>query len=295
MPNVTADLAGKSLYDVLQDRLGSGSQAVTRVILCAGKDMVGSVLFQVGARSLARPPPPPSPSSYSFSLVLSIPRVICSRSTTAATIAYLVDHSHHSSFLPVVNFVLFWFSPGFADGSSAEAVSASFHAVSSQGITGGCIIVSNTAVVAFMEGPVEAIHTMLQGLQDSGKLSGIRVVSSTEDCQARIFEQFGSYSFNPANEDGVDVGAEGAAVVASGIQQQIANITFPEVQPSSTAITSLPKTNANSVPSATRTIACSKSSLFPDVEEYLEIYGSKVMVVVESEQVWPLQSVVSWK
>ena len=162
----------------------------------------------------------------------------------------------------------------------------------SQAITGGCIIVSNSAVLGFLEGPPELLHKALSFLDQAKCLSTVRVLSSTEDCQSRQFSQFGAYSFNPPSEDGVDVAAEGGATVASAVQLQLSRITFPEAH--GEAIAGLPKVNANSVPSAARTAACSKSELFPEAGEYLEIYGDKVLVVVENEKVWPLQSVVSW-
>jgi len=182
----------------------------------------------------------------------------------------------------------------FAEGHTASTVSAAFHALTTPTITGGCIIISNSAVLGFLEGTPARVNDMIKGIGASECVASVRIVSMVCDSPSRTFNQFGTYSFNPPNEDGVDVQHEGGVNVGDGIAHQIAQVAFPDVD-NSANIVGLPKSNTNSVPSATRCTACTKADCFPTVAEFLEIYAEPIGVVTESEKIFPLQSVVSWK
>ena len=156
-------------------------------------------------------------------------------------------------------------------------------------IKGGVAVVSNSALIGFLEGSPRKLYSLLDILSSSSEIGEIRVVSSFEDCPKNEFQYFGVYSANPNPETDVDVSSEGAVNVAFGLAGNITSSTSSFTEPTGANIVNLKNTN---IPSAGRISACSQSTLFPTVKEYLEIYAECIHVEVQSEQLWPLQDVV---
>ncbi len=120
------------------------------------------------------------------------------------------------------------------------------------------------------------------------------MISSVEDCPSRDLKRWGVYSANPPSDDEVDIRSEGASVVASLLVSSIMRdaADFPEGNPM--GITPLGRAGgaAVSMPSANKVLGCCKSDLFPDLGEYLALFADPISVEVESDRMWPLQSLV---
>ncbi|GMI33631.1 hypothetical protein TrCOL_g8229 [Triparma columacea] len=191
------------------------------------------------------------------------------------------------------------FCAGFGEGTNAEKIaSAVLKAVedaeasetaSETNIKGGVAVVSNSALLGFLEGSPRKLYSLLNILSSSPEVGQIRVVSNFEDCPKNEFQYFGIYSANPSAEADVDVSSEGAINVAVSLAKNVSSSSSSFIEPTGANIVNLKNTN---IPSAGRIIACSQSSLFPTVTEYLELFSSAIQVEVESEKLWPLQNVV---
>ncbi|GMH55574.1 hypothetical protein TrRE_jg3566, partial [Triparma retinervis] len=67
-------------------------------------------------------------------------------------------------------------------------------------IKGGVAVVSNSALIGFLEGSPRKLYSLLDILSSSSEIGEIRVVSSFEDCPKNEFQYFGVYSANPNPE-----------------------------------------------------------------------------------------------
>ena len=162
---------------------------------------------------------------------------------------------------------------------------------SSSSITGGLLILSNTAIAGFIEASPRKLYALLGSFSSSPLLSSVRIVANVEDAPERSFKHFGVYSANPPGSGDVDVDAESPAVVAGEVLKSLQAVPFPE---GSEGIVGLGKSAPSDIPTAAKVLGCSDCQAYPTLEEYLELFASPVSVEVESEMVWPLQSAVSW-
>jgi len=211
-----------------------------------------------------------------------------------------VNASNVQSF---ANITRIFFASSFHSSVTADSISTAFSVARKtieqkeggdivEKITGGCIITSNAAVLGFIEAKVSLVCKLLTELQSKDVLKDTRVLSVSQNCPVREFENWGVYSSNPPSED-IDVAAEGANNVAQDIFTKVINAAGDLTDNSSSnKITSLSKTL--SLPSSSNLIACSKSSEFPSLQEYMELFGDQVVVENASEKAWPLQNVVMY-
>jgi hypothetical protein len=174
---------------------------------------------------------------------------------------------------------------------------------------GGCVLISNAAVLGFIESSSARVEMFLRTLGCSAHLSSLKVISSTEDCPVCEFSSFGMYSANPPSEDAVDIDSEGACNATASVTAKLfasnerakdgSSFNFPkypsnssETKVAAATILPLSKLHGQSMPSLTRINACAQSTKFASFDEFLDIYASPIDVELGSEIVHPQMPIV---
>ena len=179
-------------------------------------------------------------------------------------------------------------------GMTHKVMHMSENSIDSRGLSGGLILLSNTAILGFLEAPDCKINEFLRLLGLSKMVGTVRVLATSFDIPHNVYNvnQFSIFSCNPTSEDNVDVEAEGPIPIATSIQNILATTASKLPPVYEKTITLLNKHECSNLPSSSRILACAKSNSYATSTEYLTLYQKEFNVSCESHFLWPLQSVV---
>lgn len=172
------------------------------------------------------------------------------------------------------------------------------------GASGLCLGIGR-GIVNVLECPADDAMAFLGRIRDHVKhpdtatIKCATVLAACEDCPNRVFAGWECRFVKKPRESGIDLASEGAFTVGNAVYTGLITLGNKlterklSAEDYASALNNLKQYFAEYVPSSERVVALAEAEDLMDVAEYIELYGSPVNLQLESDNLWPVQAVIS--